>query len=237
MRPVSRTMACAVVLIAAGAVWAQTPLGTTITYQGRLTAGGIPAAGNYDFVFGLFGAATGGSPIATVGTVGSPVVLPVTDGLFTAQLNFTASNAFNGDERWLDIQVRPSGSGSYQVLTPRQPLTATPYALKTRGVTGYSLSAVDGSPTDVVYVDNSGNVGVGTTTPQQKLSILNGMNIDQANGNAGNLTNALRFGSTSGEAIASKRTTGGNQFGLDFYTASANRMSISVSGNVGIGNP
>ncbi|NOZ62762.1 MAG: hypothetical protein GXO74_13910, partial [Calditrichaeota bacterium] len=29
---------------------------------------------------------------------------------------------------------------------------------------GHSLDAADGSPTDVVYVDNNGNVGVGTTT-------------------------------------------------------------------------
>ena len=39
---------------------------------------------------------------------------------------------------------------------------------------GYSLDAADGSPTDVVYVDNSGNVGVGTTTPKCLLDIHKG---------------------------------------------------------------
>ncbi len=37
--------------------------------------------------------------------------------------------------------------------------------------TGHSLNAADGSPTDVVYVDNTGNVGVGTTTPEGKLDV------------------------------------------------------------------
>ena len=46
---------------------------------------------------------------------------------------------------------------------------------------------------------------------------------------------ALVFGGgASGEGIASGRT-GGNQFGLDFYTAGTARLSIDNSGNVGIG--
>jgi hypothetical protein len=39
---------------------------------------------------------------------------------------------------------------------------------------GYSLDAADGSPTDVVYVDDTGNVGVGTTTPKCLLDIHKG---------------------------------------------------------------
>ena len=56
----------------------------------------------------------------------------------------------------------------------------------------------------------------------------------------GNFTSfgGLRFGNTgfqTGEGIASKRTAGGNQFGLDFYTNYVSRLSIVNNGNVGIG--
>lgn len=36
---------------------------------------------------------------------------------------------------------------------------------------GHSLDAADGDPVDVVYVDNAGNVGIGTTEPGQRLVV------------------------------------------------------------------
>jgi predicted small secreted protein len=101
------------------------PLGTGFTYQGRLTDGGIPANGAYDFEFELYDAASGGTTLGTL-TVGNATV---TDGLFTVQLNFGAE-VFTGDARWLEIGVRPGdSSGAYTALSPRQALTAAPYAL------------------------------------------------------------------------------------------------------------
>ncbi len=73
------------------------------------------------------------------------------------------------------------------------------------------------------------------TNPQQNLSVAGGANIDQGNRNAGSLDQGLRFGSSSGEGIASQRTGGGNQYGLDIYTNSTARLSITNSGNIGIG--
>jgi hypothetical protein len=61
------------------------------------------------------------------------------------------------------------------------------------------------------------------------------VNIDNTNANSGNISPGLRFGQASGEGMASKRTSGGNQYGLDFYTDYADRMSISEAGYVGIG--
>lgn len=82
---------------------------------------------------------------------------------------------------------------------------------------------------------NLGNVGIGTTNPQQALSVNGAINLDQANINSGSLNPGITFGLSSGEGIASKRTAAGNQYGLDFYTNFANRMSITQVGNVGIG--
>ncbi|MBC8096260.1 MAG: hypothetical protein H7Y43_10635 [Akkermansiaceae bacterium] len=83
-----------------------------------------------------------------------------------------------------------------------------------------------------LFVNTS--VGIGTNAPQQQLSVAGGVNIDQAGANNGSIAGGLRFGSFSGEGIGSKRTTGGNQYGLDFYTAGFNRMTILNNGNVGI---
>jgi len=105
-------------------------LSTGFTYQGRLTDGGIPADGNYDFEFKLYDAASAGSLLGTV--IKEDVI--VTDGLFTVQLDF-GSGVFTGDARWLEIGVRPGASmGPYTTLTPRQALTATPYALALPGL-------------------------------------------------------------------------------------------------------
>lgn len=122
-------------LALAGIVRAQ---GTAFTFQGRLTDGGTPANGNYDFQFALRDALTAGN------AVGSPVVLNpvgVTNGIFTVALDFGAG-VFNGAPRWLEIGARPKGSiSAYTVLSPRTPVSAVPYAVFS-GTT--STNSVDG---------------------------------------------------------------------------------------------
>jgi hypothetical protein len=80
----------------------------------------------------------------------------------------------------------------------------------------------------------AGSVGIGANPPQQQLSVGAGLNLDQNNGNAGTVGNALTFGSSSGEGIGSKRTAGGNQYGLDFYSGAINRLSIANNGSIAI---
>jgi hypothetical protein len=88
----------------------------------------------------------------------------------------------------------------------------------------------------VLFLQNGGNVGVGTTDPQQNLSVNAAINLDQADKNTGTLNPGLSFGSNSGEGIASNQKAGGaNANGLDFYTSSQIQMSITSAGNVGIG--
>ncbi len=105
--------------------WAQAPLGTAFTYQGRLTVSGQPATGVYDFRFQLSDAPTLGLLLATqdVGDV------QVTNGLFTVQLDFGDTH-FERDARWLAIGVRDgASSGAYTSLSPRQPITVAPFAM------------------------------------------------------------------------------------------------------------
>lgn len=82
----------------------------------------------------------------------------------------------------------------------------------------------------------NGNTGVGSNNPSQKLSVQGTIGVDHGNLHDGTFNNLLAFGSSgTGEGIGSKRTAGGNQYGLDFYTAGLSRISIKNSGLVGIG--
>jgi hypothetical protein len=44
---------------------------------------------------------------------------------------------------------------------------------------GHSLDAADGSPTDAVYVDNDGNVGIGMATPDATLDVLGNLKLSR----------------------------------------------------------
>lgn len=78
-------------------------------------------------------------------------------------------------------------------------------------------------------------VGVGTVSPEQRLSVDSTLVVDQGNFDDGNKP-SLRFGSGSGEAIGSRRIVGGsNPFGIDFWTGFNKRMVLTNAGNFGIG--
>src|SRR5579871_2059102 len=97
---------------------------TAFTYQGFLRDTGFSANGSYDLRFTLYTNVSTGNP------VGSPVTfssLLLTNGVFTVSLDF--GNVFNGTAYWLDIGVRPGGSGGgFSDLAPRQYLSPSPYA-------------------------------------------------------------------------------------------------------------
>lgn len=198
-------------LAASTVAHAQTPLGTGFTYQGQLKVGDNPANGNYDFIFALLDAATNGNVVGAQAVLQTPVV----GGMFNVQLNAAnqfGPSAFNGEVRWLQIRVRPTGGFQYELLSPRQPLTATPYALSVPGIDGHSLNALDGNPVDAVVVDSAGKVGIGTTGPKQTLHVngdyygkghfwlhayegdrMTGTAYVQARDDSGNSSIALRF--------------------------------------------
>jgi hypothetical protein len=99
---------------------------TGFTYQGKLTDSGTPANGNYDLQFALFDSPAGSSQIGVTQTIPS---VSVSGGVFTVKLDFGA-NAFAGPARFLEISTRPAATGAFTLLSPRQPITATPYAVR-----------------------------------------------------------------------------------------------------------
>src|SRR6185437_401729 len=89
------------------------------------------------------------------------------------------------------------------------------------------------------YNTTAGNAGGGSVAmsldSSGDLTLSGALVIDNTNANNGSIHPGITFGLASGEGISSKRTAGGNQYGLDFYTDFAARMSIDNAGNVGIG--
>ena len=98
---------------------------TEFTYQGRLVDGSMPANASYDFEFKLFEDETGGTEIGTQTRLG----VLVANGIFTVRLDFGAA-AFKSSPRFLEIFVKPAGGPTFTALTPRQPVTSAPHAIK-----------------------------------------------------------------------------------------------------------
>jgi hypothetical protein len=136
------------------------PIGSAVTYQGELRQNGTPVGGPVNLSFQLFDAAAAGSQIGPTITLNNT---PTTGGRFTVQLDF-GSGAFSpGVQRWLAI------TANGVLLTPRQPITASPFSL-------YSSSPFQLSGTNAFY--NEGYVGVGSSSPSHRLTVLNGLNED-----------------------------------------------------------
>ena len=100
------------------------PVTTAFPYQGRLASdGGEPVGANCDFQFALWDDPATGTQ---VGPLLNPAGVAVADGLFTVPLDFGA--VFDGTALWLEVAVQCEGDAGYRTLTPRQALTAAPYA-------------------------------------------------------------------------------------------------------------
>jgi hypothetical protein len=164
---------------------------TGFTYQGRLADDGSPATGNFDFQFKLFDTQTIGTGTQQGGTLTLTGVV-VSNGIFTVQLDFGACpTCFNGASRFLEIGVKPSGGGVFTTLAPRQPLTSTPYAIKSLNaatadglsvacvncITSGQIQSVDGSAVSGTIPVESVPAGsanyIQNTTTQQAASNFN----------------------------------------------------------------
>lgn len=107
--------------------------GTPISYQGSLDIAGAAANGLYDFRAVLYDSLEFGdqaSPVLVIDDV------DVVEGLVNLELDFGA-NAFNGDARFLQLEVRDGGgAGNYTLLQPRQEIFSVPNSLSTNSIGG-----------------------------------------------------------------------------------------------------
>jgi hypothetical protein len=99
--------------------------GTAFTYQGMLNDNGARANGTYDLTFKVYDSTN--NPASVVAGPITNTGVSISNGFFTVMLDF--GNVFDGNVRSLEIGVRTNGGESFNPLSPRQPLTAVPYAV------------------------------------------------------------------------------------------------------------
>jgi hypothetical protein len=129
--------------------WGAQAQGTAFNYQGHLKFGEGAATGAYDFSFSIWTDATAGSRL---GNVVTNVATAVSHGVFTATVDF--GQVFDGSSRWLEIGVRTNGGDEFSLLSPRQLLLPTPYAVYAGGVRA----------TGITGTISAQNIGPGTIT-------------------------------------------------------------------------
>src|SRR5262245_39828798 len=212
----------------AGSALAQTAVTSAFTYQGQLRDTNGPINGTVDLSVTLFNAPSGGSALGTANLTN----VAVTNGLFTASLDFGVYNVAS-DARWLEFTVRsPAGSGAYTTLSPRQPLTAAPvawYAMRPWRPTpdsGLSLEL----PTNVGQVNGVG-IGTGLLMPAARLHVRTGafFPAEAVHIEDGFARSQLRIATPESEGRATLQAWNGQ-------TNAAGPLSLNVGGgNVGIG--
>ena len=178
--------------------------GTSFTYQGRFNTNNAPYTGPAEFQFTLWDAVSGGNAVAANNP--ASVIVPVTDGLFTATLDF-GSNPFNGQPRFLQIEAR-TAIGPFTLLSPRQPLTPTPYALRALNLTTNGLTA--GTYASAVTLNNANNnfsgafIGNGANVTNVNAATLGGLSAAgfwKTGGNAGTTSGSSFLGTTDNQPL------------------------------------
>lgn len=136
------------------------------------------ADGEYTMTFSFYRQLTGGNPIWT----SLPQSVRVQNGVFSTRLSGFNSNVTFSDRYYIGILVIGNGSE----LSPRIELTAAPYAMSIRG--------------DQNVIGGTGNIGIGTLTPGEKLEVDGNVKItgNLKSGDSVSLGSKVRFKNPNG---------------------------------------
>ena len=228
--------------VGANPVSAQT---TTFTYQGKLTDSGNLANGNYDLQFKLFDTVTVGTGTqqGSIVTVSNVIV---SNGIFTVSLDFgVCATCFNGAARFLEIAVRLNGGGSFTTLTPRQPVTSTPYAINAAQLGGLAASGFLQNSTSQQAASNFNISGDGTAGGTLSANFVNATTRYNLNGQTllsaagtNNLFAGINAGTTgSNNAFFGAFAGNGNTTGINnaFFGTNAGQANTGASQNAFFG--
>ncbi|HVY72513.1 MAG TPA: immunoglobulin-like domain-containing protein [Candidatus Paceibacterota bacterium] len=203
----------------------------------------ITSAASYGGSFGA-GRTTSGGLLVSDNSAGGTSVSPVT-GLTLASGGKANTSGLGWTFNLLGVNTyydyssdtlkRNSTTGGF---TDAMGITMSADTYRTGGNRLSFFTGANGDPTERLSITTAGNVGIGTTSPAAQLTVTGG-NVTyagKANVTAiiglGSTYNNLLIGSTNGNSpfIASEGASP-----LSLWTNAAERLSITSSGNVGIG--
>ena len=201
--------------------------GTAFTYQGRLLSGALPASANYDFQFALYDSLSGGTQQGSTLTITN---VAVASGIFTVTLDF--GSQFPGAGRFLDISVRTAGGGAYTPLSPRQPITSSPYSVKSLNADNATNAT---NATTATNATQLGGVAANQFVQTGDARLTDARPPTAGSGNYVQNTNALQAGSNFN--ISGSGTAGGTlSAGVVNATTQYNIGGFRVLSNAGTGN-
>jgi hypothetical protein len=220
MKPTLRALPFVWAAFAGVDMAAAAPVGTAITYQGFLSDGVAPAAGQYDLQFKLMTAETG--PGQSGSTIERDNVI-VNAGRFAVELDF-GPGYLSSQSYWLEIGVRPGNqAGAYTLLSPRSKLTPAPYALNL----AMPFYATDSSPSALLGL-----------TQMSSGPVIQGINQGTGTGIQGNILNAANgspgvAGTTngSGNAIFGHTSGSGRAAFFQINNAASSAAAVEATTN------
>lgn len=219
--PLSLLQTCLFLLLLSIGIAAQT---SQFTYQGQLTDGGSPATGSYDLQFKLYDAATVGTQVSSTVTMEDVVVA---NGVFSVTLDFGTA-AFPGANRFLEILVRPGASiGAFTLLTPRQPVLSTPYAIRSNSAT---MADTATNATNATIATNFSGALTGDVTGTQGTTSVIKLRGQMVSATVPANGQVLKFNSATNQwEPAADNNSGGTLTGV---TAGTGLSGGGTSGNV-----
>ena len=199
-----------------------------VNYQGYLAdTAGNPVDGSVQMTFSIYDVATGGSSLWS-----ETQAVTATEGRYSVLLGaVTPISLTEVKPYWLGIKV-----GSDSEMTPRKEITPTLYEVILDG----SSSSADSDWIESngnIYRD-TGNVGVGTAQPRDKLEIAGKIRISNPDGTQGHIySENWDGGNFLIRGLTKHLTLFTQQSGRVRFTDAdgIEKVSILNSGNVGIG--
>jgi hypothetical protein len=214
-----------------------------INYQGRLIENNVPVDGTKTMKFTIYNSLQGGDELWTSGEVD----VTVYNGLFRYVLGSDGEDLSSipwtaGETLYLEVKVGDD------ILTPREPLYAYPYAISSLLATDsqllegktkeYFLNTSADSQTKQGNLNIVGNLGIGTMSPAGPLEVKadnqGSLVLRLSNKTNGSSMDFWSYGIQSvGENLYLRSGSGkGLSLGVD---GTDNKLYINTSGNVGIG--